>query len=83
MHIWPPGTAKTVTVDGSKSQITLPNLTPGVTYDLSIIAVKGQRESEPASDSVTTGKLLSMWLVLLDLQLEWSDTVFETFYPFL
>lgn len=61
MHVWPPGTTKTVTVDGSKSQITLPNLTPGVTYDLSIIAVKGQRESEPASDSITTGKLFSVW----------------------
>lgn len=77
MHIWPPGTTKTVTVDGSKSQITLPNLTPGVTYDLSIIAVKGQRESEPASDSITTGKLFSMW------QLNNRFTIFETFHPFL
>lgn len=46
-----------MTVDASKSQIVLPNLTPGVTYDVSVIAVKGQRESEAASESVTTGKL--------------------------
>ncbi|XP_075903228.1 tenascin isoform X3 [Nelusetta ayraudi] len=48
------GNTKTVTVDASKSQIVLPNLTPGVTYDVSVIAVKGQRESEAASESVTT-----------------------------
>lgn len=58
---WPPGNTKTVTVDASKSQIVLPNLTPGVTYDVSVIAVKGQRDSEAASESVTTGKLLCMW----------------------
>lgn len=57
---WPPGNTKTVTVDASKSQIVLPNLTPGVTYDVSVIAVKGQRESEAASESVTTGKFLCM-----------------------
>lgn len=58
---WPPGNTKTVTVDASKSQTVLPNLTPGVTYDVSVIAVKGQRESEAASESVTTGKLPCMW----------------------
>lgn len=44
-------------MDGSASQIVLPNLTPGVTYKVTVIAVKGQRESEPGSDSVTTGKI--------------------------
>ncbi len=50
------GNAKTLTVDGSESQTVLPNLTPGVTYEVTVVAVKGQRESEPGSDSVTTGK---------------------------
>ncbi|KAM8760590.1 tenascin isoform 2-T4 [Acanthopagrus schlegelii] len=48
------GNAKTLTVDGSESQTVLYNLTPGVTYEVTVVAVKGQRESEPGSDSVTT-----------------------------
>ncbi|XP_065819094.1 tenascin isoform X3 [Labrus bergylta] len=48
------GTAKTLTVDGSESHTVLPNLTPGVTYEVTVVALKGQRESEPGSDSVTT-----------------------------
>lgn len=38
----------------------LPNLTPGVTYEVTVVAVKGQRESEPGSDSVTTGTVTLM-----------------------
>lgn len=53
------GNAKTLTVDGSESQIVLPNLTPGVTYEVTVVALKGQRESEPGSDSVTTGTTTS------------------------
>lgn len=45
----------TVTVDGAESQTVLPNLTPGVTYQVTVIAVKGLEESEPGSDTVTTG----------------------------
>ncbi|CAN9512792.1 unnamed protein product [Ophioblennius macclurei] len=48
------GNAKTLAVDGSDSQTVLPNLTPGVTYEVTVVAVKGSRESEPGSDSVTT-----------------------------
>lgn len=48
------GNAKTLTVDGSESQTVLSNLTPGVTYEVTVVALKGQRESEPGSDSVTT-----------------------------
>ncbi|XP_077600410.1 tenascin-like isoform X3 [Stigmatopora nigra] len=48
------GNAKSLTVDGSSSQIVLPNLIPGVTYEVTVIALKAQRESEPGSDSVTT-----------------------------
>ncbi|XP_056142761.1 tenascin [Lampris incognitus] len=47
------GSPNTVTVDGTESHTVLANLTPGVTYQVTIIAVKGQRESEPGSDSVT------------------------------
>ncbi|KAL2092310.1 hypothetical protein ACEWY4_012108 [Coilia grayii] len=48
------GSPMTVTVDGAESQTTLPNLTPGTTYQVTVIAVKGLEESEPGSDKVTT-----------------------------
>uniref|UniRef100_A0A3P8ZGM5 Tenascin C n=1 Tax=Esox lucius TaxID=8010 RepID=A0A3P8ZGM5_ESOLU len=49
-----PGSPKTLTLAGTESQTVLPNLTPGVTYQVAIISVKGQKESEPGSGSVTT-----------------------------
>ncbi|XP_041727048.1 tenascin isoform X1 [Coregonus clupeaformis] len=48
------GAPKTVTVGGTESQKVLPKLTPGVTYQVTVISVKGQKESEPGSSSVTT-----------------------------
>ncbi|CAB1320040.1 unnamed protein product [Coregonus sp. 'balchen'] len=36
---------KTVTVGGTESQTVLPNLTPGVTYQVTVISVKGQKET--------------------------------------
>ncbi|KAK7933208.1 hypothetical protein WMY93_004104 [Mugilogobius chulae] len=48
------GSAKTLTVDGFDSHSGLPNLTPGVTYEVTVVAVKGERESEPGAGSVTT-----------------------------
>ncbi|XP_008334106.1 tenascin isoform X1 [Cynoglossus semilaevis] len=48
------GHAKTLTVINDESHTVLSNLTPGVTYQVTVIAVKGQRESEPGSDSLTT-----------------------------
>lgn len=48
------GNAKTLTVEGSEAHTVLSNLTPGVTYEVTVVSVKGQRESEPGSDSVTT-----------------------------
>ncbi|XP_035514936.1 tenascin-like, partial [Morone saxatilis] len=48
------GNDKTLAVDGSESQTVLPNLTPGVTYEVTVVSIKGQRESEPGSDSITT-----------------------------
>lgn len=46
-----------VMVDGSQSQVSLINLVPGEMYQVSVIAVKGLEESEPASDTFTTGRL--------------------------
>uniref|UniRef100_A0A8C8IHJ4 Tenascin C n=1 Tax=Oncorhynchus tshawytscha TaxID=74940 RepID=A0A8C8IHJ4_ONCTS len=48
------GAPQTVTVGGTESQKVLSNLTPGVTYQLTVISVKGQKESEPGSSSITT-----------------------------
>uniref|UniRef100_A0A8C2JG52 Tenascin C n=1 Tax=Cyprinus carpio TaxID=7962 RepID=A0A8C2JG52_CYPCA len=48
------GNPMTLRVDGGQSQTTLPSLNPGVTYQITVIAVKGLEESEPGSDRVTT-----------------------------
>ncbi|XP_056601837.1 tenascin isoform X1 [Triplophysa dalaica] len=48
------GSPLTLRVDGGESQALLQNLTPGVTYQVTVIAVKGLEESEPGSERVTT-----------------------------
>ncbi|XP_018432476.1 PREDICTED: tenascin [Nanorana parkeri] len=48
------GASQTVEVDGSKTQTTLVNLSPGVIYTVSIVSVKGNEQSQPASGSLTT-----------------------------
>ncbi|CAL8248379.1 unnamed protein product [Merluccius merluccius] len=48
------GSPRTVTVEGAESSTVLSNLTPGVLYHVAVIAIKGSRESEPGSDTVTT-----------------------------
>ncbi|XP_051953300.1 tenascin-like [Xyrauchen texanus] len=48
------GTPTILTVDGSQSQVQLTNLSPGETYQVSMIAVKGLEESDPVSDTFTT-----------------------------
>uniref|UniRef100_A0AAY4BJ03 Tenascin C n=1 Tax=Denticeps clupeoides TaxID=299321 RepID=A0AAY4BJ03_9TELE len=48
------GSPVTLMVDGAVSQTVLPNLTPGVTYQVTVTAIKGLKESEPGSDTVTT-----------------------------
>ncbi|XP_036382681.1 tenascin-like isoform X3 [Megalops cyprinoides] len=48
------GSPMTVNVNGAVSQTVLSNLTPGVTYQVTVIAVKSMEESEPGSASVTT-----------------------------
>ncbi|XP_051525385.1 tenascin [Myxocyprinus asiaticus] len=48
------GSPMTLQVDGGESRAMLPNLTPGVSYQVTVIAVKGLEESEPGSDRVAT-----------------------------
>lgn len=55
----------TLRVDGEESQAMLPNLTPGVTYQVTVIAVKGLEESEPGSDRVTTGTTRVLFLKII------------------
>ncbi|XP_052454498.1 tenascin [Carassius gibelio] len=43
-----------LTADGSQSQVSLMNLIPGETYQVSVVAVKGLEESEPVSNTFTT-----------------------------
>ncbi|XP_053466405.1 tenascin isoform X3 [Ictalurus furcatus] len=74
------GRPMTVTVDGGESQTVLPNLTPGVTYRVSVISVKGLEESEPASDTVTTALDRPHSLVAVNITdttalLHWQPTI--------
>uniref|UniRef100_A0A8C2L300 Zmp:0000000846 n=1 Tax=Cyprinus carpio TaxID=7962 RepID=A0A8C2L300_CYPCA len=48
------GTPMILTADGSQSQVSLTNLIPGETYQVSVVAVKGLEESEPVPDTFTT-----------------------------
>ncbi|KTG40825.1 hypothetical protein cypCar_00042942, partial [Cyprinus carpio] len=43
-----------LTADGAQSQVSLTNLIPGETYQVSVVAVKGLEESEPVPDTFTT-----------------------------
>ncbi len=49
----------TVTVDGSVLEALLPNMMPGKTYQVTVSSVKGLEESDPSTDTVTTGLLSS------------------------
>ncbi|KPP80274.1 tenascin-like [Scleropages formosus] len=48
------GSQRAITVDGGDSHTVLASLIPGVTYQVSVIALKGQEESQPGIDLVTT-----------------------------
>ncbi|XP_073696873.1 tenascin isoform X2 [Garra rufa] len=48
------GAPMVLMADGSQSQVSLINLIPGETYQVSVVAVKGLEESEPVSDTFTT-----------------------------
>ncbi|XP_070780334.1 tenascin-like isoform X2 [Enoplosus armatus] len=49
------GSPMTVTVDGSVFEALLPNMIPGKTYQVTVSSVKGLEESDPSTDTVTTG----------------------------
>lgn len=46
-----------VTVDGSVFEALLPSMVPGKTYQVTVSSVKGLEESDPSTDTVTTGWL--------------------------
>ncbi|XP_059850446.1 tenascin-like isoform X5 [Hypanus sabinus] len=48
------GESTTVTVEGSRSQTVLRNLTPATQYNIRVVSVKGFEESEPTSGRVKT-----------------------------
>lgn len=45
----------TLTVDGSVFEALLPNMIPGKMYQVTVSSVKGLEESDPSTDTVTTG----------------------------
>lgn len=49
----------TLTVDGGVFKALLPNMIPGKLYQVTVSAVKGLEESDPSTDTVTTGSLPS------------------------
>ncbi|XP_029565542.1 tenascin-R isoform X8 [Salmo trutta] len=48
------GSPMTVLADGTETQALLPNMLPGVTYQVTIFAGKGLEESDPGSENITT-----------------------------
>ncbi|KAJ8285701.1 hypothetical protein GJAV_G00029950 [Gymnothorax javanicus] len=74
------GSPVTANVDGSASQTVLSNLTPGVTYQVTVIAVKGLEESAPGSSSVTTALDKPRGLIVTNITdtealLQWQPAV--------
>lgn len=51
------GDPETMTTDGTLSETLLPNLIPGETYRVTVVAVKGLEESDPVTDTLTTGMM--------------------------
>ncbi|XP_021457864.2 tenascin isoform X7 [Oncorhynchus mykiss] len=48
------GSPMTVLADGTETQAMLPNMLPGVTYQVTIFAGKGLEESDPGTENITT-----------------------------
>lgn len=66
----------TVLADGTETQALLPNMLPGVTYQVTIFAGKGLEESDPGSENITTG----VWL-LFSIHLHiWPFTKYMKLY---
>lgn len=53
------GSPTMVTVDGSVFEALLSNMIPSKTYQVTVTSVKGLEESDPSTDTVTTGCLSS------------------------
>lgn len=53
----PTGSPMMVTVDGGVFEALLSNMVPGKTYQVTVSSVKGLEESDPSTDTVTTGRL--------------------------
>uniref|UniRef100_UPI0037E71CD7 tenascin-like isoform X2 n=1 Tax=Semicossyphus pulcher TaxID=241346 RepID=UPI0037E71CD7 len=49
------GSPMILTVDGGIFETLLPNMIPGKVYQVTVSAVKGLEESDPSTDTVTTG----------------------------
>lgn len=49
-----------VTVDGGVFEALLSNMVPGKMYQVTVSSVKGLEESDPSTDTVTTGRLSSL-----------------------
>lgn len=45
----------TVLADGTETHALLPNMLPGVTYQVTIFSMKDLEESDPGTDTITTG----------------------------
>ncbi|XP_055743443.1 tenascin-like isoform X3 [Salvelinus fontinalis] len=74
------GAPQTVTVGGTESQKVLSNLTPGVTYQVTVISVKGQKESEPGTSSVATALDKPSGLTVVNINetdalLQWQPSI--------
>nr|XP_046172778.1 tenascin-like isoform X3 [Oncorhynchus gorbuscha] len=48
------GSPMTVLADGTETQALLPDMLPGVTYQVTIFSMKGLEESDPGTDTITT-----------------------------
>lgn len=55
----------TVTVDGDVLEAVLPNMLPGKLYQVTVSSVKGLEESDPSTDTITTGWLSSFLTSLI------------------
>lgn len=54
-------------MDGSVFEALLPNMIPGKMYRVTVSAVKGLEESDPSTDTVTTGLLSLARLTFSDI----------------
>lgn len=58
------GSPLVLTADGSVTEALLVNMIPGKTYQVTVSALKGLEESDPSTDSITTGWICSAFTQL-------------------